>query len=146
VALGFARLVGPPERFIGVNVNGGKAPEHPASFPRQGKTGGVLAVGDRLYAWLNTQNGQWPNVDQALIWSDDQAATWKRSDWVFPRGKGNFKPATFLNFGKGYTGVPADLQGHVYFYGQRQEEERETHLGRAPSDRVRDRRAYLLSP
>jgi hypothetical protein len=81
-------------------------------------------------------------VDEALIWSDDHAATWKRSEWVFPRGKGNFKPATFLNFGKGYTGVPAGLDGHVYFYGQRQGEERETYLGRAPADRLPDRRAY----
>ena len=24
--------------------------------------------------------------------------------WVFPKGQGNLKPATFLNFGKGYTG------------------------------------------
>jgi hypothetical protein len=142
VALGFARLEGPPERFAGINVNGGKDPEHPASFPRHGKTGGLLAVVNRLYAWLNAQNGAWPDVDEALIWSDDRAATWQRSDWVFPRGKGNFKPATFLHVGKGYTGVPAGLDGHVYFYGQRQGEERETYLGRAPAHRLPDRRAH----
>ena len=58
----------------------------------------MLAVGDRLYAWRNTQNDKWPDVDQALIWSDDKAATWQQGDWVFPKGKGNLKPATFLNF------------------------------------------------
>jgi hypothetical protein len=142
VALGFARLEGPPERFVGKNVNGGKDPEHPASFPRAGKTGGILAVGDRLYAWLNTQNGTWPDVDQALIWSDDRAETWKRSPWVFPRGDGNFKPSTFLNFGKGYAGVPDDLRGHVYCYGQRQGAARETYLARVPRDKVTDRGAY----
>jgi hypothetical protein len=142
VALGFARVEGPPERFAGVNVNGGKDPEHRASFPRKGKSGGVLAVGDRLYAWLNTQNGPWPDVDQALAWSDDRAATWTRSAWVFPKGRGSLKPATFLNFDKGYAGVPADLRGHVYFYGQRQGEEKDTYLGRVPRTRVTDRRAY----
>jgi hypothetical protein len=142
VALGFARLAGPPERFIGSNLNGGKRPAHPASFAKQGKTGGMLAVGDRLYAWLNTQNGKWPDVDQRLIWSDDKAATWKQSSWMFPRGQGNLKPATFLNFGKGYTDVPADLQGYVYFYGQRQGQDKETYLGRAPQDKLPDRRAY----
>jgi hypothetical protein len=142
VALGFARLKGPPERFTGTNINGGKNPEHRASFPRQGKTGGMLAVGDRLYAWLNTQNGRWPDVDQTLIWSDDRAATWKGSAWVFPKGKGRFKPATFLNFGKGYADLPAGLQGHLYFYGQRQGEETKTYLGRAPVHQVQDRRMY----
>jgi hypothetical protein len=142
VALGFARIEGPPERFVGVNLNGGKDPAHRASFPEHGKTGGVLAVGDRLYSWLNTQNGKWPDVDQALIWSDDWAATWQRSSWVFPKGKDHLKPATFLNFGKGYTGLPQDLQGYVYFYGQRQGDEEHTYLGRAPQDKLDDRTAY----
>jgi hypothetical protein len=142
VALGFARLEGSPERFIGVNINGGKNPEHPASFPERGKVGGLLAVGDRLYAWLNLQNGRWPDVDQALVWSDDRAATWRRSTWALPKGRGQFKPATFLNFSKGYTGVPAHLQGHVYFYGQRQGEETQTYLGRAPLPRMQEREAY----
>ena len=142
VVMGFARIEGPPERFVGVNVNGGKDPTHPASFAKHGKTGGMLAVGDRVYAWLNTQNGKWPDVDQALISSDDKAATWKQTLWVFPKGKGNFKPATFLNFGKGYTGVPHDLHGYVYFYGQRQGEEKSTYLGRAPQDKLHLRRTY----
>jgi hypothetical protein len=142
VALGFARIQGTPERFVGVNLNGGKNPAHRASFADRGKTGGILAVGDRLYAWLNKENGQWPDVDQVLIWSDDKAATWKPSDWVFPKGKGNFKPATFLNFGEGYTKVPTDLLGYVYFYGQRQGEEHETYLARAPAEKLLQRPAY----
>lgn len=142
VALGFARIEGPPERFAGVNVNGGKDPLHPASFAGRGKVGGLLAVGGRLYAWLNTQDGTWPDVDQALIWSDDGAATWARSTWVFPKGKGHLKPATFLNCGKGYAGVSREVRGYLYFYGQRQGEEKSTYLGRAPQDRLPDRRAY----
>jgi hypothetical protein len=36
VSMGFARIEGPPESFRGVNINGGKNPEHPASFPKRG--------------------------------------------------------------------------------------------------------------
>src|SRR2546422_241768 len=80
----------------------------------------------------------WP-----VTWgADDHAATWKRSPWVFPKGQGRFKPATFLNVGKGYTGVPAHLQGHVYFYGQRQGQGTQTYLGRVRSSGVQDRQAY----
>jgi hypothetical protein len=142
VAMGFARIDGPPERFAGVNINGGKTPQHPASYPKKGKTGGMLAVDNHLYAWLNTQNGKWPDVDQALIWSEDGGASWQQSEWVFPKGKGNLKPSTFLNFRRGYAGVPGGLAGYAYFYGQRQEQPNETCLGRVLVDKMRDRRAY----
>jgi hypothetical protein len=142
VALGFARIEGAPEHFAGININGGTNPPHPASFPKRGKVGGILAVGDRIYAWLNTQNGHWPDVDQALIWSDDAGATWQRADWVFPKGDGNLKPSTFVNFGKGYTGLPEHLRGYVYFYGQKQGQPNASYLGRAPADQLHDRNAY----
>ena len=142
VALGFARIEGPPEGFTGINVNGGMKPEHTASFPMHGKVGGILAVGGRLYAWLNMQNGKWPDVDKALIWSDDRGATWKQSDWVFPKGPGNLKPSTFLNFGRGYTGMPSNLEGYVYFYGQHQGQPNGTYLVRSRIDKLTDRRSY----
>jgi hypothetical protein len=142
VALGFARIDGPPEHFLGININGGKNPLHPASFPKHGKVGGILAVGNRIYAWLNMQNGKWPDVDQALIWSDDAGATWQKSDWVFPKGSGNFKSSTFLNFGRAYRGVPEDLAGYVYVYGQKQGQTRDTFLCRAVIEKVKDRQAY----
>jgi len=142
VALGFGRIDGTPEHFTGVNLNGGKNPRHPASFPRHGKVGGLLAVGDRVYGWLNTQNGKWPDVDQVLIWSDDSAATWRQSDWTFPKGEGNLKPSTFLNFGKGYSGVPGALAGYVYFYGQKQGQSDKMFLGRVASEKLEDRKAY----
>ncbi len=142
VALGFARIEGPPEQFTGINVNGGMKPEHPASFPKHGKVGGILAIGGRLYAWLNMQNGKWPDVDKALIWSDDRGATWKQSDWLFPKGEGNLKPSTFLNFGRGYTGMPSNLAGYVYFYGHRQGQSSGTYLVRCRIDEMTDRRSY----
>jgi outer membrane protein assembly factor BamB len=142
VALGFARIEGTPERFTGININGGKNPEHPASFPKHGKTGGILAVGSHIYAWLNMQNGKWPDVDRALIWSDDRGATWQQSDWVFPKGQGNLKPSTFLNFGRGYFPLPAEVACYVYFYGQRQGQPNGTYLGRSRIDKLQDRRSY----
>lgn len=142
VALGFARIEGSPQRFVGINLNGGKNPLHPASFPHSGKVGGVVAVGQRLYAWLNTQNGKWPDVDQALIWSDDAGANWQRAKWVFPKGEARLKPSTFLNFGKGYTAVPDSLDGFVYFYGQKQGDPNHTFMGRVAKQKLPDRDAY----
>ena len=142
VSLGFARIDGPPEHFAGININGGKNPRHPASFPRKGKVGGLLAVGNRVYGWLNAQNGKWPDVDHVLIWSDDAGATWHQCDWLFPKGEGHFKPATFLNFGPGYTAVPEGLAGYVYFYGQNQGQPSHTLLARAPAEKLIDRQAY----
>ena len=120
IAVSGERIEADPEHYVGVNVNGGKNHEHPPSFEKDGKVGGLLAVGNTLYGWLNTQKGKWPDVDQRLIWSENLGATWKQADWVFPKGNGNLKPSTFLNFGKGSAGVPPSLKGYVYFYGPRQ--------------------------
>ena len=120
VAMGIARIEGGPEHYRGVNVNGGKAPEHPASFLRAGKTAGLVCVDGTLYATINLQDGPWPNVNHALAWSTDHGATWTRADWLFPAGAGSFQPATFLQFGRDYAGVPALLAGYVYLYGARQ--------------------------
>ena len=125
VAMGFARIEGPPERMRGVNINGGKGPEHPASLPDRGKTGGMVAVGDTLSAWINQQDGTWPDVSFTLAWLLDKGATWSNSGWVFPKGAGRIKPGTFLQYGKGYSGVPKALAGYVYFYAVRQGNEAE---------------------
>lgn len=145
VSMGFARIEGPPEEYRGININGGKIPEHPASFPQKGKTGGILFVDGTLYARLNLQNGKWPSVDHSLAWSDDRGATWQQTSWVFPRGVGNFKPARFLNFGRDYAGVPETLAGYVYIYGFREGEENageSIYLSRVPQEQLTDRDAY----
>jgi hypothetical protein len=145
VSMGFARIEGSPESYQGVNVNGGKDCEHPASFPNQGKTGGILFVDGVLYARLNMQDGKWPDVNHALIWSEDLGVTWKQTSWVFPKGPGRFQPSRFLNFGRDYTGVPPHLDGFVYIYGAKQEEWGEsgsTYLARVPEHRLREREAY----
>ncbi len=146
VAMGFARIEGTPEHWRGFNVNGGKNPEHPASFPQQGKTTGIAVVDGVLYATVNLQDGAWPNVNHALVWSTNQGANWTRADWLFPKGEGRFQPAKFLTFGRDYTGVPAMLAGYVYLCGPRQSTDRGSgnrlYLARAPRTRLRERNAY----
>jgi hypothetical protein len=146
VALGFARIEGTPEHWHGVNVNGGKNPEHPASFPSKGKTTGLAFVDGVLYASVNLQDGTWPDVNHVLAWSTNNGATWSRAPWFFGKGKGNFQPAKFLSFGRDYTGVPESLAGYVYIYGPKQTGGRgngnRLYLARAPRSRLRERAAY----
>jgi hypothetical protein len=146
VALGFARIEGTPEHWRGVNVNGGKNPEHPASFPRKGKTSGVVFVDGVFYAIVNLQDGPWPNVNHVLAWSTNNGATWNKAEWLFVRGEGSFQPATFLAFGKDYTGVPGPLAGYVYIYGPKLSADRSKgdrlYLARAPRQRLQERVAY----
>ena len=120
VAMGFARIEGGPEHWRGINVNGGKNPEHPASFPHKGKTSGIAFIDGILYALVNLQDGTWPLVSHVLAWSTNNGTTWTQADWVFAKGAGNFQPATFVSFGKDYTGLPGPLTGYVYLCGQRQ--------------------------
>jgi len=146
VAMGFARIEGGPEHWHGVNVNGGKNPEHPASFPKKGKTAGVAFVDGVLYALINLQDGTWPDVNHALGWSTDKGATWTKAKWVFPTGAGNFQPAIFVTFGKDYTGAPARLAGYAYLCGPKhsagQEGDNRLYLARAPRDKLPERAAY----
>jgi hypothetical protein len=122
VAMGIGRIEGGPENWRGFNVNGGKNPEHAASFPQKGKTSGLLFVNGTLYANINLQDGPWPDVTHVLAWSTNKGATWTKADWTFSRGVGHFQPARFLNIGKDYGDVPAGVNPYVYIYGQRQPE------------------------
>jgi len=146
VALGFARIEGGPEHWRGVNVNGGKDPEHPVSFPQKGKTTGVAFVDGVLYATVNLQDGTWPDVNHILAWSTDRGATWTKANWLFPKGAGSFQPAKFLTFGRDYGGVPEPLAGYVYIYGPKQSADRGSgnrlYLARAPKTKLPERAAH----
>lgn len=146
VALGFARIEGAPEQSRGINVNGGKNPEYPASFPKKGKCGGLAMVDGVLYAKVNLQDGTWPDVNHVLAWSTDKGATWTQAAWLFPKGAGNFQPSKFLDGGKDYAGLPGALGNYVYLYGPKQSPDRGSgnrlHLARAPRNRLRERAAY----
>ncbi len=146
VALGFGRIEGDPEHFRGVNVNGGKNPEHPADYPNKGKTSVLICVDGILYSIVNLQDGAWPTVNHQLIWSKDFGATWTKADWLFPKGAKDFLPEKFLNFGKDGGGTPENLAGYVYLYGATKNpnlaEVKDVYLARIPKDRLREREAY----
>ncbi len=144
VAMGIARIEGDAPDIRGINVNGGKNFLHPSSFPKKGKTDGILYVGNTLYATVNTQDGKWPNVTHVLAWSEDQGATWTNADWKFPKGKGKFEPAKFLNFGKDYSAVPTNLSGYIYYCGPASDDTptgrgKSLFLGRVPMAKIRAR-------
>ncbi len=146
VAMGFARIEGSPQDWRGINVNGGKNPEHAASFPKKGKTTGIAFVDGVLYATVNLEDAPWPNVNHVLAWSTNSGATWSRADWLFPKGEGNFQPAKFVTFGRDYTGVPEPLGGYVYLCGPKQSPDsgsgNRLYLARAPRQKLSDRTAY----
>jgi hypothetical protein len=146
VAMGFARIEGDPERWRGVNVNGGKNSENPAAFARKGKTTGIAFIDGVLYAMVNQEDGKWPDVNHILAWSTNKGATWTRAGWLFPKGNGNFQPAKFLSFGKDYEGIPAPLAGFVYIYGPRQSEDpgsgNRLYLMRVRRNRLQEQGAY----
>ncbi len=131
VSMGFARIEGEPENFRGININGGRNALNPASFPKKGKTSGLVFVGRTLYASVNQQDGPWPDVTHVLVWSADLGATWSKAGWVFPKGAGRFQPETFLSF-----------DGFVYLYGHRIFDLNRLYLARVPAAKIRDRAAY----
>ncbi|MFX0195022.1 MAG: DUF4185 domain-containing protein [Candidatus Hodarchaeota archaeon] len=149
VAMGFARLEGSATNFTATNVNGGQKAENPTSFPCEGsgckgdpckgKLTGILSVGGVIYGWINLQDNPWPNQNIALIWSNDLAATWQQTSWVFPAGSGNFKPRAFLNFGKDYDGARDD---YVYFYGWNQGESTKGYMGRVNRTELKYKSSY----
>jgi hypothetical protein len=144
--MGFARIEGDPEHWRGVNVNGGKDPEHPASFLKRGKTAILLCVHGVLYSIVNLQDGTWPEVNHELAWSTNFGATWEMAGWLFPKGAGHFQPSSFLNFGKDYSGVPERLDGFAYLYGVKRfgdpKKPAQACLARVPVDGVMERAAY----
>ena len=146
VAMGFARIEGTPDHWRGVNVNGGKNTEHPASFPQKGKTGALIFVHGVLYAAVNLQDGTWPAVNHELAWSTNFGATWAMTGWFFPKGAGHFQPSAFLNFGKDYAGVPKQLEDYVYLYGVKRVTDSQKvggiYLTRVPVDQIKEHTAY----
>lgn len=136
-SLGFSRIEGYPPKFKVTNVWGGKNPENPAQF--EGKSIGILSVDEILYAWINLQNNKFPDIDITLAWSKNLSATWQKVPWVFQAGDGNFKPSTFLNFGRDYAGARDDF---VYFYGNKQGDSSGSCMGRVHKDRLKNRGSY----
>jgi CubicO group peptidase (beta-lactamase class C family) len=103
LSLGFAKILGSPLDFRGVNIRSPTI-EQKGDGPRGRKASGLLMVDGVLYLWArNAGNAQ-------LAWSRDRGGTWKWSDWKLTSG---FGCPTFLNFGRNYGGSRDD---YVYIY------------------------------
>jgi CubicO group peptidase (beta-lactamase class C family) len=103
LSLGFARVVGGPTDFKGVNIRSATG-EQKGSGKAGKKASGILMIDGVLYLWVrNAGNAQ-------LAWSIDHGTTWEWADWKFTT---SFGCPTFLNFGKNYAQARDD---YAYIY------------------------------
>lgn len=132
LSLGFAKIIGSPKDFQGVNIRAtsGEAKGDGKQGP---KASGMLMVDGLLYMWIrNLENSQ-------LAWSADRGKTW---EWGF-RFETSFGSPSFLNFGKNYQDARDE---YVYIYSQdgpsAYESDDHLVLARVPKDKIRVRSAY----
>ncbi|MFQ5494314.1 MAG: hypothetical protein ACE5EX_02940 [Phycisphaerae bacterium] len=109
VSLGVARIEGPSDSYVGVNLFGGLDAEHPATFP--GKSYGILSVEGTLYMWVLVEGFYFHK--SRLYASSDRGITWTGVDWMFEGLGGSFSVPSFLNFGRDYRGARDE---YVYLY------------------------------
>jgi hypothetical protein len=83
---------------------------------RHAKSYGVLALGDRLYAFL-TPGSLTQGYKEARLYAAPLGTNaWRRAAWAFTKdGPGRLLSPGFLQAGRGH----ADLGGHVYAYAAR---------------------------
>ena len=133
LSLGFARVVGPPEDFTGINIRSATG-ERKGDGARGQKASGMLMVGGVLYLWARNAG------NSRLAWSSDHARTWTWCDWRFET---SFGCPTFLNFGKDYAGA---RDGYVYIYSPDGDSAYRAAdrmvLARVPKGRIAERGAY----
>src|SRR4051812_42349763 len=108
VSLGFARLSGSTAAtVVGANLSGG-APD--------GKSYGVLALGNTLYAWISPGSNA-RTLDEARLYAAPLGTNaWQPAKWAFTKGDpSHVILPTFLQAGKDY-GAGGN---HVYAYAAR---------------------------
>jgi hypothetical protein len=147
LGMGFARILGGPADYRGVNLRSNA--ERTGNGANSPKASGILMVDGVLYLWArNTGNAQ-------LLWSRDQGQNW---EWGFRMGTAYSPPVArdvaraetetfgspaFLNFGRNYAGVRDDF---VYTYSQdgpsAYESDNGLVLARVPKHRIRERAAW----
>lgn len=132
LGLGFAKLIGGPENFQGINIR--SEAENRGQGQAGKKASGMLMVDGVLYMWVrNASNSQ-------LAWSSDHAKSWSWSDWKFTASFGH--PA-FLSFGRNYSGA---RDNYVYIYSPDADSAYvgapRIVLARVPQARLREKVAY----
>lgn len=134
LSMGFAKVVGPAEDFVGINI---RSPDEQYGDGAQGRKGsGLLMVEGVLYLWVRNANG---SRGSELWWSYDHAQNWVQSDWMWTE----FGYPTFINFGRNYEGAGDD---YVYTVTHDHPDAYEPAdmfvLMRVPKDRIVQKDAY----
>jgi CubicO group peptidase (beta-lactamase class C family) len=132
LSLGFAKIVGSPGDFRGLNIRS-ETGERLGDGKAGPKAGGMLMVRGKIYMWVRNTN------NATLAWSDDRANTWQ---WGL-RFEESFGCPCFLNFGANYDGARDE---YIYTYSPDGPSAYESYdrviLARAPIDKIADRSAY----
>ncbi len=131
LGMGFARIVGTPDKFRGENMRSNG--ERIGDGARSPKASGIIMVDGDLYMWAR-------NVGNAEVWrSKDHGKKWETGF----RMETSFGSPTFLNFGRNNLGA---RDGYVYTYSQdgpsAYESDNQLVLARVPKNRVMDRAAW----
>lgn len=138
LGLGFARVSGGPDDFIGENIRSDA--ENTGMGARGKKASGMLMVDSVMYMWARNADDNGHHCQ--LAWSKDYARTWTWSDWKFTE----LGYLTFINFGRNYTGVPDKHKDYVYMVSHDNPSAYEAAdhfiLARVPRDRITERDSY----
>lgn len=135
LSLGFVRVDGDAENFLGSNVRSDG--ERLGDGWKGLKPAGMLMVNNVLYLWARNAgaNGR----ECQLARSTDHAATWNWSDWHFAE----FGYCVFINFGQNYEGARDD---YVYMVSHDSPHAYSSAdhfiLTRVPKEQILERSAY----
>lgn len=144
-SLGVSSIVGPHDSFRGENLWGGAGADSEATF--EGKSYGILALGDSLFLWVGPGSGTESYAEARLALSTDAGRTWERAPWAFEESTDLAMP-TFLQYGQDHANAADDF---VYTYFVRRTDRGKTlavhrpgmiDLARAPRGRLLERGAW----
>lgn len=90
VSLGVARVEGTSDNYRGRNIWGGQHAENPAQF--EGKSYGILSVGDILYLWVSPGSDTDNYREARLCYSTNHGGSWAPADWAFTQSDGFVLP------------------------------------------------------
>jgi len=136
LSLGFAKVLGSPPIFSGVNIRSSSG-EQTGNGPSGKKASGMLMVDGTLYLWVRNADNNGKQCQ--LAWSNDHANTWVWNNWKFTE----FGYCAFLNYGQNYAGA---RDQYVYMYSPNTPsayaETDQVILTRVPKNDISDRNAY----
>ena len=141
-SLGFARIEGGQNNYVGKDIVGGSA----GGSDLNGKSYGVICIEGKFYKWVSPGSGKDGFREQRLFTSTNKGRNWSRNNWAFSRNEGLVHP-TFVQFGKNYAGA---RDSYVYIYanhikdagGLKVQKPGEIALLRVPKDKITDRGSY----